>query len=386
MATPQVIVLNGGSSSGKSGISRCLQTVLSGPWLRLGVDDLVDRLPPGLLASGDGLAFGSHGQVATGTGFSEMEAAWLAGVAAMAKAGACIVYDDVFLSAPRRSSASQRSSSVSASCGSACAALRRRLQARRSHEATGRSGWRPHRPRWSTKRSSTTSRWTSRTLRPPTARASSRHASTPRICVVAADRSADVDGARGSRAGVAVQDDGGPWRYRRFVLIVISGLPGTGKSTVAAAVAARAGAVHFSVDDFEQALLASGVEQGWTTGVAAYEVVRVAAERTLALGHMVVVDAVNDSEPARDTWRRAASAAGSDLRFVVLTPPDALEHRRRLETRRRGLLHVSEPTWEQVEARAAAYAPWAEEPFAADAAQDLNAVVEQVVRVAGRHG
>ena len=98
MATPQVIVLNGGSSSGKSGISRCLQTVLSGPWLRLGVDDLVDRLPPGLLASGDGLAFGSHGQVATGTGFSEMEAAWLAGVAAMAKAGACIVYDDVFLS------------------------------------------------------------------------------------------------------------------------------------------------------------------------------------------------------------------------------------------------------------------------------------------------
>ena len=95
--SPQVIVLNGGSSAGKSGISRCLQAILSGPWLRLGVDDLVDRLPPSL-HSGDGVTFGAHGSVATGPGFRELEAAWLAGVAAMAKAGGRIVYDDVFLS------------------------------------------------------------------------------------------------------------------------------------------------------------------------------------------------------------------------------------------------------------------------------------------------
>jgi len=164
------------------------------------------------------------------------------------------------------------------------------------------------------------------------------------------------------------------------VLIVISGLPGTGKSAVAAALAARAGAVHLSIDDFEEALLGSGVEECWTTGVAAYEVVRVAAEQNLALGHMVVVDAVNDSEPARDTWRRAALATGSPLRFVVLIPPNPKEHRRRLETRSRGLLHVAEPTWEQVKARAAAYAPWVDEPFSVDAAQELEGVVEQVTR------
>lgn len=83
--TTQVVVLNGGSSAGKSGISRCLQTVLlERPWLRLGVDDLVDRLPPSLLDSGDGVAFGQLGEVAIGTGFRELEAAWMAGVAAMA--------------------------------------------------------------------------------------------------------------------------------------------------------------------------------------------------------------------------------------------------------------------------------------------------------------
>jgi hypothetical protein len=47
----RVILLNGGSSSGKTGIARCLQAILPQPWIRLGVDDLVDALQTGLAAS-----------------------------------------------------------------------------------------------------------------------------------------------------------------------------------------------------------------------------------------------------------------------------------------------------------------------------------------------
>ncbi len=96
--TTRIIVLNGGSSSGKTEIARCLQAILPRPWLRLSVDDLVDALPPALLDSGTGLAFGSQGEVTPGAGFQEIEAAWLSGIAAMARAGARIIYDDVFLS------------------------------------------------------------------------------------------------------------------------------------------------------------------------------------------------------------------------------------------------------------------------------------------------
>jgi chloramphenicol 3-O phosphotransferase len=95
--TTQVIVLNGGSSSGKTGIARCLQAILPQPWLRLGVDDLVDALPPSLTDSGAGIAFGQQGEVEAGAGFREMEAAWLTGIAAMVRAGARIIIDDVFL-------------------------------------------------------------------------------------------------------------------------------------------------------------------------------------------------------------------------------------------------------------------------------------------------
>jgi predicted kinase len=144
------------------------------------------------------------------------------------------------------------------------------------------------------------------------------------------------------------------------VLIVVSGLPGTGKSAVAAALATRLGAVHLSVDTIEDALLGAGLPRSWETGVAAYEAVGTAAVQNLVLGAPVVVDAVNDSEPARGTWRRAAAGTGTELAFVLLTLDDEAEHRRRLEGRVRGLAHVPEPSWDAVRARAAAYAPWAE--------------------------
>jgi chloramphenicol 3-O phosphotransferase len=93
----QVIVLNGGSSSGKTGISRCLQAILPQPWMRIGVDDFVDALPPALVDAGSGITFGPQGEVTVGAGFRELEAAWMAGVAAMARAGARTILDDVFL-------------------------------------------------------------------------------------------------------------------------------------------------------------------------------------------------------------------------------------------------------------------------------------------------
>jgi chloramphenicol 3-O phosphotransferase len=40
-----VIVLNGGSSSGKSSVARSLQSLLPSPWLTLGVDTLIEAMP-----------------------------------------------------------------------------------------------------------------------------------------------------------------------------------------------------------------------------------------------------------------------------------------------------------------------------------------------------
>ncbi|OQD57930.1 chloramphenicol phosphotransferase [Streptomyces phaeoluteigriseus] len=92
-----MIILNGGSSSGKSGIVRCLQAVLPDPWLAFGVDSFVDALPAKLQASDAGLAVADDGRVSVGADFRALEEAWTEGIVAMARAGARIVVDEVFL-------------------------------------------------------------------------------------------------------------------------------------------------------------------------------------------------------------------------------------------------------------------------------------------------
>lgn len=96
--TTQIIILNGGSSAGKSGIVRCLQAVLPDPWLAFGVDSLIDAMPLRMRSSDDGIAFDADGGVSVGADFRALEGAWAQGVAAMARAGARVIIDDVFLS------------------------------------------------------------------------------------------------------------------------------------------------------------------------------------------------------------------------------------------------------------------------------------------------
>ena len=92
-----MIVLNGGSSSGKTGIARCLQAVLPDPWLVFGVDTLIQALPASSPVSATGINFAADGEVVVGPEFRALEAAWMEGIAAMARAGARILIDEAFL-------------------------------------------------------------------------------------------------------------------------------------------------------------------------------------------------------------------------------------------------------------------------------------------------
>ncbi|MEV0593345.1 chloramphenicol phosphotransferase CPT [Nonomuraea cavernae] len=93
----QMILLNGGSSSGKSGIARCLQAVLPDPWLAFGVDTLIQAMPASMRTSDAGIEFAPDGEVIVGPEFRVLEAAWIDGIAAMARAGAHVIVDEVFL-------------------------------------------------------------------------------------------------------------------------------------------------------------------------------------------------------------------------------------------------------------------------------------------------
>ncbi|WP_338090795.1 chloramphenicol phosphotransferase CPT family protein [Planosporangium thailandense] len=107
-----VVVLNGGSSSGKTSIARSLQRLLGPTWMTLGVDDLVRALPGGdevddlIRAQQDrdgpegaqgSIEFGPDGSVTVSEDFRRAEAAWYAGLAVIGRCGTGLILDEVFL-------------------------------------------------------------------------------------------------------------------------------------------------------------------------------------------------------------------------------------------------------------------------------------------------
>ena len=92
-----VVVFNGGSSSGTTTLARALQGMLDEAWLLLGVDDLVDALPQRGAGAAATIAFPPDGSVVVGPVFMRVQEAWTAGVAAIARAGVGVLVDDVFL-------------------------------------------------------------------------------------------------------------------------------------------------------------------------------------------------------------------------------------------------------------------------------------------------
>ena len=71
--------------------------MLPDPWLAFGVDTLIQAMPVSMRTSAAGIEFAPDGEVVAGPEFRTLEAAWIEGVAAMARAGARVIVDEVFL-------------------------------------------------------------------------------------------------------------------------------------------------------------------------------------------------------------------------------------------------------------------------------------------------
>lgn len=155
------------------------------------------------------------------------------------------------------------------------------------------------------------------------------------------------------------------------VLIVMAGLPGTGKSSVAEALGRALAAPVVSVDPIEAAMWRAGVGRDQPTGLAAYVVAEAVADGVLALDQSAIVDAVNAVEAAREQWRSLGKRRGVPVVFVEVVCSDQAAHRRRLESRSRGIEGFAEPTWEAVRRLREEFAPWADHRLVLDTTTDL---------------
>jgi len=134
------------------------------------------------------------------------------------------------------------------------------------------------------------------------------------------------------------------------MLIAFSGLPGSGKSTIAKLLAARLRAAYLRIDTIEQALLRAGAAS--PIGPEGYLTAGAITEDTLRAGTPVVVDAVNAEAISRDAWPALAYRLGAHFLAVGIHCSDPAEHRRRVETRTADIDGHVQPTWAKVSATA----------------------------------
>lgn len=151
------------------------------------------------------------------------------------------------------------------------------------------------------------------------------------------------------------------------MLVSFSGLPGTGKSSVARLAAQRLKAVWLRIDSLEQALVNAGLIRREALGPAGYYAAQALALDNLRLGHIVLADCVNPLSLTRDAWRNVALEAGSELLEVELICSDARMHRARVESRANEVPGLPLPDWQAVLERK--YEAWERAPLLLDTAR-----------------
>ena len=163
-------------------------------------------------------------------------------------------------------------------------------------------------------------------------------------------------------------------------LVALCGLPGTGKSHFAAALAARIPCLALGSDRLRKVL---APEPSYTREEHArvFRAAHALIESLLAQGYRVVFDATNLTERAREPLREIAARLGVPLLLVQFDAPHQLV-RQRLARRSRG---ETNDTWSDADWRIYCRLYPGQEPIAGphlyvDSSRDIGPMVARVIR------
>ncbi|MFM2485194.1 AAA family ATPase [Celerinatantimonas yamalensis] len=162
-------------------------------------------------------------------------------------------------------------------------------------------------------------------------------------------------------------------------LYIFSGLPASGKSTLAKLLALQTGSIYVRIDTVEQGLRDLCNFKVESEGYRlSYRIIR----DNLALGVSSISDSCNPIKLTRHEWQEVAESVGAKFVNIEVRCSDCKEYEYRVNRRECDVLNLDLPNWQQVQNRH--YEPWESDVIEIDTAgQTIEASFAELVEKLG---
>jgi hypothetical protein len=166
------------------------------------------------------------------------------------------------------------------------------------------------------------------------------------------------------------------------VLVVVSGLPGTGKSFFCRRLAERLPSVILESDALRRMLFPQA-DYSQAESTRLFKAIRLLAKRLLRKGFCIIIDATNLSERYREYFYSIAERLDVKLIIVSVKAPPLLV-KERLAGRSGNLDGKSEADWQVYMKMKSSVEKITRKHYAVDTSRDITPVIDRIMRETGR--
>jgi len=160
-------------------------------------------------------------------------------------------------------------------------------------------------------------------------------------------------------------------------IILIGGIPGTGKTTLAKEISNRLEIPYFNKDLLESALIGKGICTIEELNGIGYVLMERIALSELKFGRSVILDSVASYKRVNEHWE---SFKTKEIRYIECICSDLKLHKTRLESRKRNIPNWYELTWSDIETILKSYGPCFEARLNIDSIKPLKENVERAIK------
>ena len=159
-------------------------------------------------------------------------------------------------------------------------------------------------------------------------------------------------------------------------VIIIGGLPGTGKTSLETGLSQTLGIPVHSKDLLEAAVVRRELARADSLNGVGYELLSVLANNALDQGQSCILDCIASSERVAQFWK---SLVERPVCYIECICSNSSIHQTRVETRKRDIPGWYELTWSDVTNIQSTYTPWSEDRLVLDAVHDLSDNLDKAI-------